>query len=68
MRHEQDPGTRLRDWDWVGPGEMWERGAGLVLLGGADQEGEAASGSKQGGCGGEDGCEAFYGAQGDRAE
>ena len=58
----------MGDWSWGGPGEVMEHGAGLILLGGADQEGEAAGGGDQGGGDGEDGFETFDGAKGDYVE
>jgi hypothetical protein len=56
------------DWGRVGPGEVGERRAGLVLLSCADEEGETAGGSQQGGGDGKDGLEAFDGAEGDYVE
>ena len=55
----------MGDWGGIGPGEVGERGAGWSLLGGADEEGEAAGRGDEGGGGGEDGFEAFDGAEGD---
>ena len=52
----------------VGPREVGERGAGLVLLSGADQESEAAGRGDQGCGGGKDGVEALDGAEGDQVE
>jgi hypothetical protein len=37
--YEQDPRAGVRDWGGSGPGEIGQRRARLVLLGGADQEG-----------------------------
>jgi hypothetical protein len=51
-----------------GPGEVGQQTAGCLALGGADQEGEAAAGGDQGGGAGEDGFEAFDGAEGDYVE
>jgi len=52
----------------VGPREVGERGADLVLLSGADQEGETTSGGQEGGGDREDGFKAFDGAEGDYVE
>jgi hypothetical protein len=41
MADQQDSGARLRDWDRFGPGKVGQACAGLILLGRADQQGQA---------------------------
>lgn len=55
----------MGDGDGGGPGEVREGGPRLILLGGADQEGQTAGRGQQGGGGGEDGFEVFDSAEGD---
>ena len=65
MADQQDSGSGVGDWNWFGPGETGLAGAGLILLGGTDQKGEASEWRHQCGCDGENGFEALDGAEGD---
>ena len=58
----------LGDGEWVLPAERGEGGAGLVELGGADEEGEASLGLEEAGGDGEGCGEALDGAEGDDVE
>src|ERR1700731_1201610 len=66
--NQQDP--RLGTWDRerVSPGKSRKNGSGLMKLGCADQQGEAACGSEQAGGDRKDVGEALHGTQGHQVE
>src|ERR1700686_2662497 len=68
MACQQDSGAGAGDWDGFRPKELGEACLSWTSLGGADQEGEAASGSDECGRSGERGFEALDGAEGDYVE
>ena len=63
MSYEQGSGAGVGDGDGCGPGETWKDRAGLILLGGADQEGEAAGRGKERGGDRKNRFETFDGAK-----
>ena len=68
MACQQDSNAGAGDWDGIRPKELGEACLSWTSLGGADQEGEAASGGDEGGRNGERGLEALDGAESDYVE